>query len=115
MVVEIRRMMTSMLANRRPSVKGTGAGIPVQAGTQGGRMRLGRLLRALLRLVVGAGAAAGTAWLTRALLARAAGEPAVSPAGGQGPSTNGSRRTPLSFDSWPSVPQAPPRPEAGEH
>ncbi|MDE3087008.1 MAG: hypothetical protein KGJ77_09610, partial [Acidobacteriota bacterium] len=79
---------------------------------QGGTMRLGRLLRAMLRLVLGAGAAAGAAWLVRALLGRAAGEPAVAT---DGASANGSRRTPLSFDSWPPVPQAPQRPETGEH
>ena len=78
-------------------------------------MRLGRLLRAVLRLVLGAGAAAGAAWVARALLGRAAGEPAVETSGANGASANGSRRTPLSFDSWPSVPQAPQRPEPGDH
>ena len=82
-------------------------------------MRLAGLLRTVLRmvrrLVVGAGAAAALAWLARALLGRAAGEPAVGTLGADGASVNGSRRTPLSFDSWPSVPQAPQRSEREEH
>ena len=78
-------------------------------------MRLGGLLRAVRRVAVGGGAAAAVVWVVRAMLVRAAGEPAVEPTGGDSASVNGSRRTPLSFDSWPPVPQAPHRPERGEH
>ena len=62
---------------------------------------MGRLVRTvartLVRVAVGAGVVAGAVALARAAIGRSAGEPGVE----------GSRHTPMSFDSWPPVPQAP--------
>jgi hypothetical protein len=75
-------------------------------------MLIRRLLRKLVRLAVLSAVASGALALARWALGRLAGEPGVPvPPTGNG---SGSRRgLPMSFDSWPPVPEAPHRSSSG--
>lgn len=69
------------------------------------------MMRSLVRLVALSVAASAALALARWALGRLAGEPGV-PAPAPAPGNNGAGangRVPMSFDSWPPVPEAPRR------
>jgi hypothetical protein len=80
-----------------------------------------RLLGGLARMAMRAALLAGLAALVRYAIGRLSGEPGVPATAGSSSGSNGGWRprrgglhTPMSFDEWPPVPQAPGREERQE-